>query len=136
MATQEQTFQLLGDAAMDRTHSEFMQQLKALQSAAPAQFPALFARLGEHTQTHFAAELAMMEASGYPALAEHRADHNRVLGEFAQFQARLDKGRQAMVRAWVNEQLPAWFHLHLATMDASLATHLAAHPASKGMSAS
>lgn len=131
MATQDQTFQVLGDAVMDQTHREFMQQLQVLQSAGSHEFPALFARLADHTQAHFAAEQQMMEASGYPALAEHRADHNRVLGEFAQFQVRLDKGRQAMVRAWVMEQLPSWFHLHLSTMDASLAGHLR----SKGMEA-
>ena len=65
-----------------------------------------------------------MQQSGFPATAEHKGEHHRVLGELSQFTRQLEKGRSMMARAYVKERLPGWFTLHITTMDSALAAHL------------
>ena len=114
----------VGDPTIDHTHREFLELCVAaapLQGAALAeQFCALFA----HTQAHFADEEARMRASGYPALGEHRAHHQNLLGDMERFCQRTAAGRSAMARAWLGDSLPQWFDLHARTMDSALAAHL------------
>jgi hemerythrin len=62
--------------------------------------------------------------SGFPAISEHASDHQRVLGELARFEKRVVAGSTAMARAYIREQLPHWFDLHIKTMDSALAAHL------------
>jgi hemerythrin len=65
-----------------------------------------------------------MEQSKFPAMGEHKADHQRILGELAQFKKRLDKGLVSFARAYAVEKLPNWFTLHVMTMDSALVAHL------------
>lgn len=60
------------------------------------------------------------------ALAEHRADHQRILGEMERFNQKVAAGRQAMARAWVSDTLVQWFHSHAQTMDSALAADIKA----------
>ncbi len=110
---------------IDAAHVEFVALLNQMPSASNAKFAQLFARLQLHTEQHFNEENALMEQSHFPAMAEHKADHLRVLGELNQFRKRLDKGLVAFARAYVCEKLPGWFTLHIATMDSALLAHLA-----------
>jgi hemerythrin len=64
---------------------------------------------------------AMMAESGFPAAAEHQADHARVLGDLQRLHDRVARDRSTLARAYVREQLPGWFELHAKTMDAALA---------------
>jgi hemerythrin len=66
----------------------------------------------------------MMEESGFAAISEHISDHQRVLGELTRFGKRIAAGSTAMARAYIREQLPQWFEIHLQTMDSALAAHL------------
>lgn len=116
--------QPLQHTAIDQTHQEFADLLAATQAASGAEFARLFQQLFTHTQAHFAAEEQLMHDSGFPATAEHRADHQRILGDMDRFSARVAAGRSAMARAWLEDSLPAWFNLHLRTMDAALVAHL------------
>ena len=65
-----------------------------------------------------------MESSGFPAIAEHRSEHARVLRDLEILGTQLAKGRVKLARAYVREQLPDWFALHAETMDSALAAHL------------
>lgn len=114
----------LGLPAMDRVHAEFIELYQDLCASSGAQFAALFEQLRLHTEEHFAAEEALMANSAYPASAEHRSDHQRVLGEFARFGSRVQAGQTRFARAWLVEQIPDWFRSHLHNMDSSLAAHL------------
>lgn len=114
----------LGIAEMDATHREFADLVRKLLQAGNGEFQALFNELYEHTKQHFDREDQLMADSGFSALSEHRGEHQRVLGELTQFKRRVDKGLLALGRGYVKEQLPSWFDLHLATMDAALAAHL------------
>ena len=116
----------LEHAAIDQTHREFVALLEATRAAKGPEFARLFTELLAHTRQHFAAEEQMMQDSACPILAEHRADHLRILGDMQRFSERAAAGRAAMARAWLDESLPDWFNLHLRTMDAALVAHLAA----------
>ena len=114
---------VLGVAAMDATHREFVAHLEALTAADDASFPGLFEALAEHTRQHFDGEAMLMKQCRFPATGEHTSEHLRVLGEMA-FMGRAAKaGRLKTARSYV-EALPAWFATHLATMDAALAACL------------
>lgn len=110
----------LGVADMDATHREFAELSYALLVASDEDFPALFARLHEHTRAHFEHEGKLMKQCRFPAIGEHNSEHLRVLGELAHFARGVAAGRLGMARNYVRA-LPDWFDTHLATMDAALA---------------
>ncbi len=121
-----ETIQLIsvGYPAIDQDHAEFIHLLDQLNSAGNAEFPALFQTLYQHTEQHFERENQLMKQWAFPAQNEHIGEHLRVLGEIKQFKTRVDKGLIAFGRAFVKERLPAWFQLHIATMDSALAAHI------------
>lgn len=129
MALLEKTGALLvGHDLIDNDHDDFIDLLNRLDSAANADFPALFQQLYEHTEQHFERENQLMKQSAFPAETEHNSEHQRVLGEFKQFKTRIDKGLIAFGRSFVKERLPQWFELHVITMDSALAAHLKISP--------
>ena len=109
---------------IDHDHAEFIALLDRLDKAGNADFPALFQTLYQHTEQHFEREQQLMQQSAFPALAEHQGEHQRVLGEFKQFKTRVDKGLVTFARGFVKERLPAWFQLHVSSMDSALVTHV------------
>ena len=115
---------LLGYEPIDQDHDEFIILLNRLNDADNAEFPALFQQLFEHTEQHFDKENELMKQYAFPAEAEHKGEHQRVLGEFKQFKKRIDKGLVSFGRSFVNERLPQWFVLHVTTMDSALAAHI------------
>ena len=114
----------LGVPEMDETHREFAEIVNQLTKADKPGFIELFPVLVAHTQAHFDSENALMKASGFPAVREHLDEHRRVLGELRRMVVKVENGSVALARAYVREQLPAWFSLHAATMDSALAGHL------------
>lgn len=116
----------VGYPAIDGDHREFVTLLNQLDEASNADFPLLFKQLFEHTEQHFTMENQLMSGYAFPAETEHKGEHQRVLGEFKQFQSRVDKGMIAFGRAFVKERLPQWFLLHITTMDSALAAHIKA----------
>lgn len=118
----------LNDPAMDETHREFLLLCQRTALSPGPDFLANFEHLRHHTQDHFAAEEARMAACTYPLLAEHRSDHQRILGDMNRFTQRIHAGRTMMARAWLNETLSSWFDLHAKTMDSALAAHLRTQP--------
>jgi len=112
-----------GIPEMDTTHSQFVDLLNRLDNTVNSEFAALFTRLVEHTQAHFADEEALMLASHFPGVTDHTGEHRRVLGELAQIKKQVDKGLISFGRCYLREGLPGWFRLHVATMDAALAAH-------------
>lgn len=117
---------LLGMAQMDATHREFVELVNRMDESDKTAFMSLFESLIEHTRQHFDAEQKWMEDSRFPAIGEHRDEHNRVLGEMIRFGERVARGSTAMGRAYVRDRLPQWFELHAQTMDSALAAHLKA----------
>ena len=115
---------MLGDAGMDHMHREFLDLHARVLQASGQAFADGFNELLAHTRKHFTSEEILMTATAFPAVAEHKADHQRVLGEMDRFALRIAKGSTQMARAWVKEQLPDWFAVHVRNMDSALAMHL------------
>lgn len=114
----------VGYEQIDADHAEFLVLLGRLLEVSDAEFPALFAQLFEHLEGHFERENELMRKSGFRAEAEHKGEHQRVIGEFRQFKSRVERGLLPFGRAFVRENLPGWFKLHVSTMDSALAAHL------------
>lgn len=109
---------------MDETHREFIELVNELSVASGEDFRTLFKKLHSHTQSHFDKEHQRMLETRFPALEEHHADHQRILGQLTHFLTRVEQGRSKMAKAYVREQLPPWFKTHLLTMDSALAAHI------------
>lgn len=115
----------LGVEEMDELHREFVALVNATEGASSAEFPERFRALMEHSKRHFEREDQLMEESGFSAIAEHRAEHARILGDMERMKSRVEQGRLAMARAYIGG-FPAWFRQHAASMDSALAAHLRA----------
>lgn len=116
---------LLGDARLDDSHRAFYEKLKRAVATSGEQFALLFYELNEHLVRHFAEEDALMDACGFPSSAEHKGEHRRVLAEMNQFRRQVERGRLKMAQAYLADNLPSWFRLHLSTMDSALVARLA-----------
>ncbi|MCB1918075.1 MAG: hemerythrin family protein [Rhodocyclaceae bacterium] len=114
----------VGVEHMDAIHQEFLALARRLEGCPNSLFASRLQALVEHTEAHFAAEEREMRETECPTLAEHEAEHARLLADLRRFQQSVARGRPAMARAFVEEGLADWFEHHLATMDAALATYL------------
>ena len=119
----------LGMDVIDDTHVEFVELVNAMEPADGEEFIHLFDSLITHTRKHFDQENRLMIESDFPALAEHRHEHERVLGELERFGQRVRKGQISFGRSYLRDSIAQWFPLHAATMDSALAAHLKARPA-------
>lgn len=118
---------LLDMEIMDTTHKEFVSLINQLSTANDDDFVTLFNKLISHTQIHFLQEQKLMIDSNFPVYAEHKDEHQRILGELNLFNKRVDKGLIAFGRNYINDRMPEWFRLHAASMDSALAAHLKAN---------
>lgn len=118
-----------GIAQMDATHREFVDLVDALVDAGDEELIPQLQVLLDHTREHFAQENSWMEESGFPPIAIHQGEHQRVLDLMEHVLQEAREGDPGQARNLV-QQLPAWFEQHAMTMDAALARHLhnADHP--------
>lgn len=115
---------VLGDLEMDETHREFLALVQKVTTAPATELATALQALFEHTRGHFHREEERMQAINHRSFAEHRADHQRILGDMERFAQRAAAGRGTMARAWVGDSLLAWFATHARTMDSALAADL------------
>ena len=109
---------------MDDTHKEFLDFYTKLLSADDESFPVIFEEFVIHTSEHFLNEDKLMEESKFPAIKEHRGEHQRVLNELKYFQEKVRSKKYSFARFYIKDKIPDWFRQHLATMDSALAFHL------------
>jgi hemerythrin len=114
----------LGNERMDGTHREFVALVDGLLTAGDAELPALFDEFIIHTEAHFAEESKAMHACGFPPIHCHEGEHARVLEVARDVQRQVAAGDVELGRVLARE-LPGWFAVHAATMDAGLAQWLA-----------
>jgi hemerythrin len=115
---------LLGVPGMDNAHIEFVELINHLMFASNDEFAHLYDALIEHTLRHFEYEDRLMIETRFPATAEHRDEHLRVLGELSLFNKRVRSGLVAFGRNYIRGRMAEWFMLHAATMDSALAAHV------------
>ncbi len=111
---------LLGHAAMDDTHREFVERVDALLTADDAALPEALAAFARHAEAHFAQENAWMEAHGFPARECHIDEHNKVLASVYAVQQQLVDGDVELCRELASA-LMVWFPGHADYLDSALA---------------
>ncbi len=112
---------LHGIRFQDEDHKEAVVLMNAMQTCCDEDLPGIFTKHIEHIKAHFAREENMMERTGFFALKAHREEHKRILHELQAMQTRLAVEDFAVVRKYVQEDLPNWFLTHLDTMDMVIA---------------
>jgi hemerythrin-like metal-binding protein len=88
----------------------------------------MFVQLLLYTQEHFKAEEALMERSGYPGLAEHREEHEKLVAELMQFIERYQTGKQDLSNE-VMQFVKDWLLDHITERDRKIGDHLRAQRA-------
>jgi hemerythrin len=114
----------VGDAEVDFEHRELIELINSLHESARsgAGRDAVIEALGEiyaQIASHFALEEKMMRASHYPALLEHKQDHETLLDDLRDIMDEVeDDGEYDETQLSVD--LERWFGDHFRTHDAKL----------------
>ena len=83
---------------MDDTHKEFVSYYDKLLKANDQAFADIFEQFVTHTTEHFLNEDKLMEESGFPAIKEHRGEHQRILNELKYFQEKVRNKKYSFAR--------------------------------------
>ena len=127
----------LGHPVVDREHRELMELVNRLIDALfdpsaedeeephwrKQQIADAVDALGKATAAHFDSEESIMAESGFPRLAEHRAQHESLLaqyGEFAEHFRSANDGSVALALRFLRE----WFEYHIEYYDAPMTAWL------------
>lgn len=114
---------LLGYAAMDDTHREFVELVNALLTVPDAELPATLQAFAEHAEAHFSQENAWMINEDFPPRDCHIDEHNKVLASVHEVQEMLADGNVEIVRE-LAVALRDWFPEHADYLDSALSTWL------------
>ena len=117
--------------AMDDQHSILMDTINDLRLAlmhgrGPEEVSEHLDRLIEFTRMHFRSEEQLMEEAGFPGLAEHRAEHHRMLAEMLQATHCLQHGEGLHTRAMLCT-LRAGYIEHIEGLDCEYGPWLNEH---------
>jgi hemerythrin len=113
----------IGQAVMDDTHREFVEQLNRVGEAADGAVLAALDDFIAHTQAHFGQEEAWMDAIEFPPRGCHRGEHDKVLETVREVRRRVEAGDFKLGRT-LAEALAEWFPQHALSMDAILAMYM------------
>ena len=121
----------VGVRAMDDQHGILMDAINELRLAlvrgcSREKICELLDQLIEFMRMHFWSEERLMEQSGYSGLAEHRAEHHRMLAEILQAAHRLQYGETIRLRPLLC-QLHDGFLEHIEQMDREYGPWLREH---------
>ena len=83
-------------------------------------------KLVEYTRDHFSTEERMMTATGFPGLAEHRARHQELTKQVAEFVGRYERGEVTMNVQLLNF-LRDWLMTHILKEDHQYGPWLTQH---------
>ena len=111
---------LLGHPAMDRTHREFVDVVRAMLTSADADLPVTLRGFIAHAQAHFDEEDRSMVSTAFPAADCHVDEHAAVLRSAHEVLLQVEAGDAAIGRAFAAE-LARWFPSHVAHLDSALA---------------
>jgi hemerythrin-like metal-binding protein len=106
---------------MDDQHGILMDTLNELRlalmrGAGREQVSEMLDRLIEFTRMHFSSEEQMLQQNGFPALAAHRAEHQRLLAQILQASHRTQHGGDLQVRSLL-VFLRGWYLAHIEGLD-------------------
>jgi len=115
---------VVGHAKIDADHKKLVALVCRLYDAMQAgKGSAVCAQiLGDliaYTKSHFEMEEALMAAAGYAGLAEHKAQHAKLVHDVMDFKQRLDSGSAALTIA-LFKFLKDWLSNHILGSDRKL----------------
>jgi hemerythrin len=114
----------LGYPAMDESHREFVDDLRALLTAPDEGLGAALDVFAAHLTSHFSREEGWMNATEFPARECHADEHAAVLLSVREVQAMLADAAQASRRFGVARELALelerWFPAHADYLDSAL----------------
>jgi hemerythrin-like metal-binding protein len=121
----------VGIAAVDYEHKELIDLINRLHDELTASgeklsASAFFGDLFRGISAHFALEERFMRERRYDQLAEHKADHERLLDEIRDIMDEFEEREVASDE--LRARLDAWFSRHFETHDARLHKALGSHP--------
>ncbi len=76
----------------------------------------ILSQLVSYTRTHFMTEEIMLQAQGYPELAGHKVEHERLTAKVLQFQKEFVAGK-AMLSMGILDFLKDWLKNHIMGSD-------------------
>jgi hemerythrin len=123
----------VGVQAMDEEHLELFDAINELYGAVMSErereeTAALLRRVVGYAREHFSSEEAMLAASNYPELEEHRRKHQSLLAEIEELAARFEQDG-LILNDHSLKFLPYWFNDHLQNDDLGYTAWLQAHGA-------
>lgn len=80
-------------------------------------------RLGDDTRIHFAVEESLMRIFGYPGYDGHKKQHEELIGQFRQYQAKVQSGT-AKISFEPLHFLKLWLAQHILESDKAYAPHM------------
>ena len=122
----------VGVDTIDAQHEELFRRAGALLEAlhgsrGPQEIARLFPFLEEYAIEHFAAEEALMSQHGYPRMAEHVAQHRKLVEDLVPLKASLMKhGMTAKLASEASHFLQGWLLRHVAVSDQVLGAFILA----------
>jgi len=114
-----------GIASIDHEHEALIRQINELDQALSAGAGGasggdLFGALYASVSAHFALEERLMRNHHYDQVAEHKAEHERLLDEIRDLMEAYDQGGDAVYDQAFAERLRNWFMIHFSSTDARL----------------
>jgi hemerythrin len=110
---------LLGFSALDQTHKEFVDRVRALQVASDEELPLRLVAVAEHLQAHFKQEDEWMVQTEFPPRDCHMDEHAAVLESMKQVQQSVAEGNLHEARR-LAAALADWFPRHTTHLDSAL----------------
>ena len=122
----------VGIEAVDYEHKELIDLINRLyaefeKASAGSSVEAFFGDLLKGISLHFALEERFMQERSYDQLAQHKADHERLLDEIRDLMDDVED-TAGMHSDELAGRLEAWFARHFETHDARLHKALGSHP--------
>jgi hemerythrin len=122
----------VGIEAVDHEHKELIDLINRLhdelmEKGAVLSVEAFFGDLFKGISAHFALEERFMREQRYDQLAQHKADHERLLDEIRDMMDEVTTDEK-IDATQLSSRLDAWFSRHFETHDARLHKVLGSHP--------
>ncbi len=113
----------LGIESIDHEHRQLIDLINQLYadlgSGPDAQTREFLGELYARISAHFALEEAMMRNKAYDQLAEHKADHERLLDQLADIMDEFERSADD-ISGQLGRRLDEWFTAHFRSHDARL----------------
>ena len=121
----------VGVKLLDNDHKKLVLLVNNLHDGVVAgharpELESIFAKLVDFTRLHFSQEERLLAETGYQGWAAHRQEHNQLLDQLIEMQARFLSGADGAKDQDVMNQLRTWLFKHTHGADQDFVSHLKA----------